>query len=69
MVRAVQTECQTSDCNIKCRITFSFHGFYNYMYTGLNRLENQNNVYVKVMQNGMACFLLFRFYMFFMRQL
>ena len=34
IVRAVLTERQTSDCDVKCRITFSFLEFL--MYTGLD---------------------------------
>ena len=35
ILRAVRTERQTSDCDEKCRITFSFQWMF-YVHTGLN---------------------------------
>ena len=48
MVRAVLTERQTSDCDVKYRIIHSrFSG--NFMYTGLKQVENMYDDFVKVM--------------------
>ena len=64
MVRAVRTERQTSDCQMY------------YILVSVNvscirdsiQLENWYDLFVKVMQDGMACFHLFWFYILFMRQ-
>ena len=48
MVRAVLTERQTSDCDVKCRITFSFQWIFH-VYGSQYRVENQDDDFVKVM--------------------
>ena len=59
MVRAVRTERQTSDCDVKCRITFSFQWKIHVYRPHLIRGENQYDDFVKVMQDRTVCFHLF----------
>ena len=48
MVRAVLTERQTSDCDVRCRITFSFQWKFH-VFGPQYRMENQYDDFVKVM--------------------
>ena len=57
IVRAVLIERQTSDCNVKCRITFSFEQWTFHVYGPRYRVENQYDDFVKVMQDTTVCFL------------
>ena len=56
MVRVVRTERRTSDCDVKCRLIFSFQCMFHVLY------GPQPDVFVKVMQDDMACFYLFSSY-------
>ena len=66
MVCAVLTERQTSDCDIKCCITFSFQRKF-YVLRASIRVENQYDDFVKVKQDSTSCFDLFRVYINFIR--
>ena len=48
IVLAVLTERQTSDCDVKCRITFSFQWKFH-VYGLQYRVEDQSDDFVKVM--------------------
>ena len=61
LVRAVLTERLTSDYDVKCPITFSFQWKFHVHRTQF-RVENQNDDFVKVMQDSTECFHLLRFY-------
>ena len=55
IVRAVLTERQTSDCDIKCRITFSFQWKFH-VYGPQYRVENKYDDFVKVMLRKYSVF-------------
>ena len=67
MVRAVLNERQTSDRDVKSGITFSFQWKLQCKRASI-RVENQNCVFVKVMQDSTARLHLFRFDIHFLRQ-
>ena len=64
MVRTVRTERQNNDCHVKCRITFSFQRMFHEYGSQFDWKISIAMPYilVKVMQDGMACFHLFRFF-------
>ena len=64
MVRAVLTERQTRDCDIKCHITFSFQWKF-YVYGPQYRLENEYDDFVKEMPRQYGVFLSIQFLYFF----
>ena len=60
MVRAVLTERQTRDCDVKCHITFSFQWKF-YVYGPQYRVENQYDDFVKEMPRQYGVFLSIQF--------
>ena len=67
MVCAVRTERQTSNCDVKCRVTFILNPSFQCIRAS-SRLKNQYDVFVKVNQDGISCFHLFWSNILFMRQ-
>ena len=55
IVRAVLTERQTSDCDVKCRITFSFQWKFH-IYWPQYRVEHQYDDFAKVMPRQYGVF-------------